>query len=141
MRLTVSTLRENIYAILDQILDSGESIEIERRGRTLRIEAVGVRSRLDRLVRRPDAILGDPGDLVELDWSAEWSELKPSASIPLPLSGRTRTVAGIEPSCHRAILARGINWHIELALSNIQYERSEIRPRRNHHSSGRSRGR
>ena len=89
MPLTASKLRENIYAILDKILASGEPIEIERRGRTLRIEAVDARSRLDRLVRRPDAILGDPDDLVELDWSAEWSELKTSASIPTPLSGRT----------------------------------------------------
>ena len=89
MPLTASKLRENIYAILDKILASGEPIEIERRGRTLRIEAVDARSRLDRLVRRPDAILGDPDDLVELDWSAEWYELKPSASIPTPLSGRT----------------------------------------------------
>ena len=89
MRLTVSKLRENIYAILDQILASGEPIEIERRGRKLRIEAVDIPSRLNRLVRRPDAILGDPDDFVELDWSAEWSELKPSASIPMPLSGRT----------------------------------------------------
>jgi len=87
MSLTVSKLRENIYAILDQILESGEPIEIERRGRKLRIEAVSVRSRLDRLVRRPEAILGNPDDLVEMDWSSEWSELKPSASILTPLSG------------------------------------------------------
>lgn len=44
-------------------------------------------SRLDRLVLRTDYIIGDPDDLVELDWSQEWSELSPSALIPMPSSG------------------------------------------------------
>ena len=87
MKLTATKLRENIYAILDQILATGEPVEIERKGRTLRLLPVDTGSRLDRLVPRPDFIIGDPEDLVELDWSHEWSELTPSALIPMPSSG------------------------------------------------------
>ncbi len=87
MKLTATSLRENIYAILDRVLATGEPVEIERNGRTLRLQAVDAGSRLDRLVPRPDYIIGDPDDLVELDWSQEWSELTPSALIPMPSSG------------------------------------------------------
>ncbi len=69
MKLTATKLRENIYAILDQILATGEPVEIERHGRTLRLQPVDTGSRLDRLVSRPDYIIGDPDDFVELDWS------------------------------------------------------------------------
>ncbi len=44
MKLTATKLRENIYAILDQILATGEPVEIERNGRTLRLQAVDARS-------------------------------------------------------------------------------------------------
>lgn len=80
MRVTATHLRANIYAILDQILTTGESVDIERNGRLLRIEPVRASSGLDRLATNPSLIVGDPDDLVELDWSHEWSELRPSAS-------------------------------------------------------------
>jgi hypothetical protein len=74
VRITASKLRENVYKILDQVLESGTPVEIERRGRRLRIvpadHAPG--RKLDRLEPHPDAIVGDPEDLVHLDWSSEW---------------------------------------------------------------------
>jgi hypothetical protein len=39
MVLTTSKLREGIYNILDAIQETGESVEIERQGRVLRIVA------------------------------------------------------------------------------------------------------
>ncbi len=87
MPLTATKLRANIYAILDQILATGEAVEIERNGRLLRLQPVEVGSRLDRLVSRPGTIIGDPEDLVEFDWTHEWSELGPHALIPMPSSG------------------------------------------------------
>jgi hypothetical protein len=48
-------------------------VVIERNGRRLRIVADDPPSRLDRLVRRPDVVTGDPDDLVHLDWSDEWT--------------------------------------------------------------------
>jgi hypothetical protein len=73
MALTASKLRQDIYRILDEVLETGEPVVIERNGRRLRIVADDPPSRLDRLVRRPDVVSGDPDDLVHLDWSDEWT--------------------------------------------------------------------
>ena len=54
MILTASKLRENVYRVLDHVLETGEPAEIERNGRRLRIVADDRPSRLDRLVRRND---------------------------------------------------------------------------------------
>jgi prevent-host-death family protein len=74
MTITASKLRENVYKILDQVLETGAPIEIERRGRKLRIvPAEDVpRRKLERLHPHPNAIVGDPEQLVHLDWSTEW---------------------------------------------------------------------
>lgn len=74
MKITASKLRENIYKVLDQVLETGTPIEIERRGRRLRIIADDdeERGKLARLEPKPDAITGDAEDLVHLDWSSEW---------------------------------------------------------------------
>lgn len=72
MALTASKLRENIYRILDEVLDTGVPVEIERRGRMLKIVAVETRGRLANLETNPSLVVGDPEDLVHMDWSAEW---------------------------------------------------------------------
>ncbi|MBP9054606.1 MAG: hypothetical protein KBF94_18445, partial [Ilumatobacteraceae bacterium] len=59
MILTASKLRENVYRVLDHVLETGEPAEIERNGRRLRIVADDRPSRLDRLVRRTDVAIGD----------------------------------------------------------------------------------
>jgi hypothetical protein len=75
MSLTATQLRKNVYRVLDEILETGRPVEIERKGRMLRIDLVEPRagSKLSRLERRPEVIVGDPDDLVEIDWSAEWN--------------------------------------------------------------------
>jgi prevent-host-death family protein len=72
MALTASKLRENIYRILDEVLETGVPVEIERRGRMLQIVPVEPRGRLANLKPNPDFVVGDPEDLVEMDWSSEW---------------------------------------------------------------------
>jgi prevent-host-death family protein len=71
MVLTASKLRENIYRILDRVLETGRPVEIRRRGRTLRIVPAEPADRLARLSRRP-YLVGDPEELVHCDWSGEW---------------------------------------------------------------------
>ena len=71
MTLTASSLRQNIYRILDEILESGQSVEIERRGQRLRIEPVKPKAKLERLTARPYLNV-DPDEVVHLDWSDEW---------------------------------------------------------------------
>ena len=73
MRYTASKLRENIYKILDEVLESGETLEIVRKGRIIRLVPDRPKvPRLDRLTARPQALLCDPEELVEMDWSSEW---------------------------------------------------------------------
>jgi hypothetical protein len=55
------------------VLESGEPVIIERKGRRVRISAEDAPSRLDALVRRPEVVVGDSEDFVDLDWSDEWS--------------------------------------------------------------------
>jgi prevent-host-death family protein len=69
--MTASQLRQNIYRLLDQVLDTGVPLEIERKGRKLRIVPEAPRDKLDNLKRR-DCLVGDPEDIVHMDWSEEW---------------------------------------------------------------------
>jgi hypothetical protein len=73
-RVSASELRADIYRILDGILRTGRPVEVERRGRLLRIVAVDREpaGRLEGLRPHPDAVVGDPEDLVHLDWSGDW---------------------------------------------------------------------
>ncbi|HLF42462.1 MAG TPA: type II toxin-antitoxin system Phd/YefM family antitoxin [Acidimicrobiia bacterium] len=75
--MTATKLRQNIYAVLDAVLESGVPAEIRRKGKLLRIVPVEDDSedrmeRLRRLPARPDLIIGDPDELVEIDWSGLW---------------------------------------------------------------------
>ncbi|MGH3927591.1 MAG: hypothetical protein ACRDTT_32815 [Pseudonocardiaceae bacterium] len=72
MPVTASELRTNIYRLLDEVLETGVPLEIERKGRTLRIIADEPASKLARLVPHPGYIVGDPDDLVNTDWSGHW---------------------------------------------------------------------
>jgi Antitoxin Phd_YefM, type II toxin-antitoxin system len=66
-----SQLRANLYRLLDRVLKTGEPIEIERAGKRLLLVPKEMKSKLDNLVKR-DVIVGDPEDLVHLDWSKDW---------------------------------------------------------------------
>lgn len=74
MAMTASKLRQDIYRILDQVIETGEPVIVERHGRRIRITAEETPSRIGSLVRRPDVVVGDSGDFVHLDWSSEWTE-------------------------------------------------------------------
>ncbi|HEX5759099.1 MAG TPA: type II toxin-antitoxin system Phd/YefM family antitoxin [Thermoanaerobaculia bacterium] len=69
--MTPSKLRENLYKILDQVLETGVPVEILRRGKVLKIVPGKSQSRLANLERRP-YLRTDPEDLVHIDWSDEW---------------------------------------------------------------------
>ncbi|MBI5017730.1 MAG: type II toxin-antitoxin system Phd/YefM family antitoxin [Deltaproteobacteria bacterium] len=72
MTVTASKLRENIYRLLDQVLDTGVPLEVERRGRVLRIVPAGPQEKLSHLVRRDAFLRCDPDEIVHVDWSGEW---------------------------------------------------------------------
>jgi antitoxin (DNA-binding transcriptional repressor) of toxin-antitoxin stability system len=70
--MNASRLRANIYRILDRVLETGIPVEIERRGRLLRIVPEKKPAKLELLPKRPEAVRGAPGDLVHVDWSKNW---------------------------------------------------------------------
>ena len=45
---------------------------VERSGRRLRVLPADAPPKLSRAVRREHTILGDPEELVHIDWSGEW---------------------------------------------------------------------
>ena len=75
VRVTASKLRENVYRILDEAIETGLPVEVIRKGVVLRIVAQKPASKLARLKKR-SGFVGDPDDIIGMDWSKEWSELK-----------------------------------------------------------------
>ncbi len=75
MRVTASKLRADIYNILDETLKTGVPVEVVRKGRVLKIVPETKPDRLSRLKKR-DYIVGNSDDIVHMDWSKEWSEMK-----------------------------------------------------------------
>ncbi len=82
--ITASKLRENIYRILDEAVETGTPVEVVRKGVILRIVPETKSSKLSRLKKRLDFV-GDAGDLVQSDWLRsdghkewlkEWTEPK-----------------------------------------------------------------
>ena len=71
-RYSISALRANLYRLLDRVLETGEPLEIERNGARLRIAPLVRPGRLERLRPHPGFLLGDPEEIVHLDWSGEW---------------------------------------------------------------------
>ncbi|MCF8243204.1 MAG: type II toxin-antitoxin system Phd/YefM family antitoxin [Melioribacteraceae bacterium] len=71
MSLTASVLRQNIYKILDKVLETGKPVIINRKGKKLKIVSVDEVDKLSNLGKRK-ALKGDPEEIVHLDWSGEW---------------------------------------------------------------------
>jgi antitoxin (DNA-binding transcriptional repressor) of toxin-antitoxin stability system len=69
--LSASEVRRDIYRLLDQVLQTGQPVEILRKGKRLRIVPAEPVGRLDRLVSR-SYLAVEPEALVHLDWSGEW---------------------------------------------------------------------
>lgn len=74
MKRTATDLRANLYATLDHVAATGETVEIERGGVQLRIVRVEQAPTVRRKRRRtiPDLVVGDPDDLIHLEWP--WSQ-------------------------------------------------------------------
>jgi antitoxin (DNA-binding transcriptional repressor) of toxin-antitoxin stability system len=70
--VTPSQLRQDIYRLIDRVLESGEPLEIERKGRRLRLVPADSMDRLSRIRTHSGVIVGDPDDLDAIDWSATW---------------------------------------------------------------------
>ena len=73
--VTLTALRQNIFQLADQVLETGEPLMIERNGRHLLLVAERPKLDIAKLPRR-SLFKGDPDELVNIKtWDeAEWSE-------------------------------------------------------------------
>ncbi len=68
-----TNIQEDILQLLDKVLSTGVPVEIERKGKRLLISPAKKRRELDCLEKHPEFIVGNPDDLVHIDWSSEWN--------------------------------------------------------------------
>jgi len=74
-RLSAARLSAELISTLDHVLATGDPVEIERPGGSVRIVRDTSTRRLSRLKPHPGTINGNPDDLVNLSWEQAW---KPS---------------------------------------------------------------
>ena len=73
MKMTATQLRANLFQSLDYVIDTGNPIEIERKGQLIIITTKKQKNRLANLVSR-NIVKGNDEDLVSMDWSKEWND-------------------------------------------------------------------
>ena len=75
MVMTLTQLRSNLYNVIDEAIITHKPVQIERNGQVIEllIKAKKPRSKLDNLLPHPNTIVGDPEDLVHMDWSSHWN--------------------------------------------------------------------
>ncbi len=72
-RITVSHLRQDIYRILDEVIETGRPVEIEWKGRVVRTDTERLEGSIfETLTPHPGTIVGGSENLVHIDWSPEW---------------------------------------------------------------------
>ena len=74
-RLSAARLHDELFITLDHVLATGEPVEIERPGGSVRIVRDIPTLRLAGLTPHPGTINGNPDDLANLSWEQAW---KPS---------------------------------------------------------------
>ena len=71
MTITASKLRQDIFKILDRILETGEPVEIERKGQIIRLVPEKKGKKLQGLRKRKFS--DEPLEAFDhIDWSEEW---------------------------------------------------------------------
>jgi len=71
MVVTPSKLRENLYNLLDSVIEKGELLEISRKGKILRIVPEQRPSRLDKIIAKKITTVSDE-ELINTSWENEW---------------------------------------------------------------------
>ena len=70
--ISLTALRNNLFKIVDQVIQTGNPVIIERKGQKLKIVLEEKKSKLANL-KSHDCIIGDPDDLVQVE-VGEWHE-------------------------------------------------------------------
>ncbi len=69
--ITATELQNNMYQLLEEVLQTGTPIEVHTHGRKLLISPIAEQDKLKNLVSRPEVFLCPPEDLAELNWEGE----------------------------------------------------------------------
>ncbi len=69
--VTPTQLRKNLYNLLDEVINTGVPLQINRGGKILQITPLEKVNKLDLLISRPDVINGNPDELVNITWEGE----------------------------------------------------------------------
>ena len=72
MQTTLTDLRSHLYQRIDELISTGIPIEVNRKGHHIKIILEDPPSKLNNLLHREHVIVGDPEDIVHIDWSTEW---------------------------------------------------------------------
>lgn len=73
MTVNPTELRQNLYQLLDRVIETGEPLLVRRGAHTVAIALVADGEPLVAPALREDLVVGDPDDLVHVDWSREWA--------------------------------------------------------------------
>jgi hypothetical protein len=76
MHISLTQLRANLYQWIDELIATGEPIEIERKGTRIKITVVGnmATPKKKTFIKRPNICVGNPEELIHMDWMKEWFE-------------------------------------------------------------------
>ena len=70
MTIKPSELRRTLFAVLDRCLETGEVVDVPRKGGVVRMSALRQRIPISKLPQRPDAVVD--GDTLDSFSPAEW---------------------------------------------------------------------
>ncbi len=71
MTITPTDLRKNLFKLLDEVISSGKTLEINRNGTIVKIVPPKKISKFDKL-QKHDTMLCLPKDIIENSWEKEW---------------------------------------------------------------------
>ncbi len=80
MTITATKLRSDLYRVINEVIKKGVPVEVELRGKKVRIVPAEPRDKLANLVRRLGVIVGDTGRLAhvktfdEAKWRKKWGK-------------------------------------------------------------------
>lgn len=72
--ISLTALRNNLFQIVDKVIETGNPVELERKGHRLKIVMEAKKSKLENL-KPHDCIVGNPDELIDLK-VAEWHEAR-----------------------------------------------------------------
>jgi len=73
MAMSATQLRANVYKVLDEAIATGQPVEIERKGVVLQLVPPPKKKNIFKFPPEPSCIIGDPEDIVHIDWSEYWN--------------------------------------------------------------------